>query len=695
MINLSPTSRNKNKYMASNNRNNNEGAGQALAEFALIIIVVLMMMFFILEAGRVLWAWVTIQGAARDGARYAITGQEGCEPDYDRLDCVITTTHRSLSGLPLNENPDRAFEDDNYYLIEVYGVDDRGQLLPDYAGAPGQPVIVRIMYRVPIVTPFFRPIRPTIPVFGQVTMNNEQWGNLGGATAGVGLPPPLPELPTPGVTPSPTPTNTPGPSPSPTATNTPTATPTATRCPTQFDGVLVQDETIAGVTGELDSQVSLFDMSVTATPGLPRFIGSAVLIDRDGHACDGYLDVPVSPPLVGGHTILVRNDEPGDGSSDVAIVLTGTPTPTPSPTNTPAPTNTPTSTPTVVPTPTPSGPFLALFPACGFGPNVTINVQGYNFPTGSINLYWRLEGQSPAFQGTASGPSFQQRWDLFNVPDGAHQVRATAGGSTYTVNFRIPCPNMTATPPAEPPTPTLAPADLVVSGPVLISTPPIVEYRPLQFEYVISNVGDEDVDSQFFTDAYLDPPPEEVGEGAIDVSFSDGYEGSSSLAAGATRVITISVPLGFTGGIEGTRAVYGMVDSILQINEGDETNNLTEPLFVDDVTPAPSPTPTATPSGTGTVSGQVMAFISNWAPQHRAQVWLVDTDTETVSAGPLQTAHDGRYGFDAVADGTYSLVACIVVDGLDYVGTRPGVVPSDPFADIFMEHSIVGCPYQP
>src|SRR5690606_34169651 len=118
MINLSPTSRNKNRYMASNNRNNNEGAGQALAEFALIIIVVLMMMFFILEAGRVLWAWVTIQGAARDGARYAITGQEGCEPDYDRLDCVITTTHRSLSGLPLNENPDRAFEDDNYYLIE-------------------------------------------------------------------------------------------------------------------------------------------------------------------------------------------------------------------------------------------------------------------------------------------------------------------------------------------------------------------------------------------------------------------------------------------------------------------------------------------------------------------------------------------------------------------------------------------------
>lgn len=681
--------------MSGNSKKCHGGAGQALAEFALIIIVVLMMMFIILEAGRVLWAWVTVQGAARDGARYAVTGQEGCEAGYDRVDCVITTTYRSLSALPLNQNPDAAFEEDNYYLIEVFGVDDSGQLQPDFAGTPGQPMIVRVIYRVPIVTPFFRPIRQSISVFGQVTMNNEQWGSLGGATAGVGLPPPLPELPTPGVTPSPTATPTEGPSPSPTATNTATATPTATRCPTQFDGVLVQDETIAGVTGELDSQVSLFDMSVTATPGLPRFIGSAILIDRDGHACDGYLDVSVSPPLVGGHTILVRNDEPGDGSSDVAIVLTGTPTPTPSPTNTPAPTNTPTNTPTIAPTATPSGPFLALFPTCGFGPDVTINVQGYNFPSGSINLFWRLEGQSPAFQGTANGPSFNQQWDLFGVPDGVHQVRASAGGSTYTANFRVPCPNMTATPPANTPTPTPAPADLIISGPVLVSTPPIVEYRPLQFEYVISNIGDEDVDTQFFTDAYIDPPPAEVGEDAIDVAFSDGYQASSALAAGATRVIKINVPLGFTGGLEGTRTVYGMVDSLLQIDEGDETNNLTDPLFVDDVTPAPSPTPTATPSGSESISGQVMAYIGNWSPQHRARVWLVDTDTGTVSAGPLQTEYDGRYGFNAVSDGTYSLVGCIVVDGLEYVGTRPGVLPGDVFADIFMEASAVGCPYRP
>ncbi len=667
--------------------------GQALAEFALIIIAVLMLIFLILEAGRVLWAWVTVQGAARDGARYAITGRDGCEAGMDRLDCVVDTTLSGLSGLPLNQDPDALFEDDHYFLIEVFGVNENGELVSDFAGAPGQPVVVRVIYRVPIVTPFFRPIRPSLPVFGQVTMNNEQWGNLGGATAGVGLPPPLPDIPTPGVTPSPTATPTPGASPTPTASSTPTSTPTATRCATQFETVLVHGDEYVGVTGQLNSGVSLFDMSVTGTPGVPLHIGSAALINRDGHACPGYADAHVGPPLESGHTIMVRNDAPDDGSYDIAVVITATPTPTLAPTETTAPTATPTNTATPLPTATPVGPYLALFPACGFGPTVTITVQGHQFSSGTINLFWK-EGSNPlAFQGTANGPNFTQVWTMYNVSDGVHQIRAIQGNTNVGVNFQLPCPNMPTPTPETTATPTLAPADLVITGPVLLSTPPIVEYRPLQFQFVIANEGDVDVETQFFNDLFIDPPGGSITEQGIDIVHTDGYIASGSLAAGATRVIIIESPLGFTGGIQGTRTVYGMVDSVRQVDEADETNNLTAPLNINGVTPAPSPTPSATPGGDDVIMGQVMAYIGNWAPQRRADVWLVNSGSGQVVAGPVATAHDGRYVMNGVPAGTYNLFACIEVDQLVYVGSRPGVLAGDPFADIFMVHNPLGCPY--
>jgi hypothetical protein len=328
---------------------------------------------------------------------------------------------------------------------------------------------------------------------------------------------------------------------------------------------------------------------------------------------------------------------------------------------------------------------------------VTITVQGYNFQANKpIELFWKLEGQALAYQGTANGPSFNQVWTLYDVPNGVHQVRATQrqGNADVGVNFRVPCPNVTATPPAATATPTRVPADLVISGPVLISTPPIVEYQPLEFEFVISNVGERSVDTQFFTDAYIDPPATEVASGAIDLVYSDGYLASSALPAGATRVIVVRSPLGFTGGIQGTRTVYGMVDSVLQVEEGDETNNLTSALHVEDVTPAPSPTPSPTPGGPDSISGQIWAYVGSWAPQRRAQVWLVNTSTNEVR-GPVHTAQDGRYAFSGVGAGTYNLYACIQVDRLVYAGSLPGITvpPGYPFADIFLIHEPLGCPY--
>ncbi|MEZ4589962.1 MAG: pilus assembly protein [Chloroflexota bacterium] len=278
----------------------NDSPGQALVEFALIITVLLMMIFLIIESARILWAWNTVQNAAREGARYAITGQSEaplCPVDFglpkfvsgDRDVCddlrvasVIERAHTALSGLPLNEDS-TIFEDDQYYNIEVWGVDQSGQLQYDFAGIPSNPVVVRVTYRVPIITPFFVPILPSIPVVGQETLNNETFGQLGGTgNEGAALPPNLPPVPTPGVTPSPTPSPTPSNTPTAGPSNTPTATATPPRCPLAFDAAPVAGNNFVAVTGDVGITVEIYNLTNNSA-----FLGSGVLVGPvDGHACE-------------------------------------------------------------------------------------------------------------------------------------------------------------------------------------------------------------------------------------------------------------------------------------------------------------------------------------------------------------------------------------------------------------------------
>jgi Flp pilus assembly protein TadG len=88
-------------------------AGQTLAEFALVLPVVALVIFGLVDMARAMQSYVTIQEAARDGARYAVTGRIDCtgpaiqtretcieQAVIDRTDHLnnadtITTTFRS------------------------------------------------------------------------------------------------------------------------------------------------------------------------------------------------------------------------------------------------------------------------------------------------------------------------------------------------------------------------------------------------------------------------------------------------------------------------------------------------------------------------------------------------------------------------------------------------------------------------
>lgn len=192
--------------MAGKKLRKHNSSGQALIEFALIILIVAFLIFIIIEGARILQADLTAQNAARAAGRYAITGQYdasclAASPPCDdpRVESIKNVARAELAGLPLVEGAQ--YEDPNYYLIEVVGADEDGNQIPDYAGVPGGPVMVRVTYRVGMVTPLTRPIAETVRVIGQVVMNNERFTQVSNTTGGDEAPV-LTPFPTPGASPT-------------------------------------------------------------------------------------------------------------------------------------------------------------------------------------------------------------------------------------------------------------------------------------------------------------------------------------------------------------------------------------------------------------------------------------------------------------------------------------------------------------
>ena len=160
--------------MISFREKDTKNSGQALVEFALILIVLLLLLTMVIELGRIFWAWSSVQTAARSGARYAITGQAEIDAcDGEPVGCLARTESieevalRNMAGLRVEQ--DVAFEDDYFTAVEIFGFNSAlpagQQMQLGYGGEPGQPVVVRVTYNVPIITPLLDNIVQNVPVF--------------------------------------------------------------------------------------------------------------------------------------------------------------------------------------------------------------------------------------------------------------------------------------------------------------------------------------------------------------------------------------------------------------------------------------------------------------------------------------------------------------------------------------------------
>ncbi|MDH4135968.1 MAG: pilus assembly protein, partial [Anaerolineae bacterium] len=271
--------------------------GQTLVEFALILPILLLVIFVIIESGRIFQAYITVQHAAREGTRYAITGhweeELAGEPD-PRVASIEDIARNALSGLAL-AGP-AGYDDEGRILIGHYEIKIFGQnpnpppaLLEGYAGLPGEKVAVQVAYRLQIITPGLNVIAPSVPVVGYVEMINEDFGKLGGGGfTGLREPPsPIPpEIPTQGASPTPTDTPTGTVTPTPTITGTPTETPTASStpaCVVLIQGEVHEDSPLVTVSGNHGDLIELRDMD----DGVP--LGAARTINDPGRYCGGQV----------------------------------------------------------------------------------------------------------------------------------------------------------------------------------------------------------------------------------------------------------------------------------------------------------------------------------------------------------------------------------------------------------------------
>jgi regulation of enolase protein 1 (concanavalin A-like superfamily) len=175
--------------------------GQGLVEFALILPVLLLVLLGIIEASWLIWSYITVQNAAREAARYAVTGapldaqgnpwalkpvrEAGDPPDEpNRSDAIKQVAVSYAYGLPIDvlaiQNYDQFEAEQN--TPRAFGVGIRGQTNPDdlegtkdHPGDKGLNIIVRVYYNTPMLDPIYDALMGgnTIKLVGQVAMQNE------------------------------------------------------------------------------------------------------------------------------------------------------------------------------------------------------------------------------------------------------------------------------------------------------------------------------------------------------------------------------------------------------------------------------------------------------------------------------------------------------------------------------------------
>jgi Flp pilus assembly protein TadG len=148
--------------------------GQALVEFGLVAIVFFFFVFGIFDMARLFESWMGAQHAAREAARYAITGQVACTGFTDNREaCIIARAKAATQGLAGGGSSGTGVTVTTKYWD-----------YPAYSGSgtsgPGSQcdqIEVSVSYTHQFLTPLIKGIIPSgVLIKGSQRMTNEPFG---------------------------------------------------------------------------------------------------------------------------------------------------------------------------------------------------------------------------------------------------------------------------------------------------------------------------------------------------------------------------------------------------------------------------------------------------------------------------------------------------------------------------------------
>ncbi|WP_227244550.1 TadE family protein [Paraburkholderia caribensis] len=134
--------------------------GVATLEFAFIAPVLFFLLCMVMDLGVALWVNLTMQYAVREGARYAVTGQTGLDPNQkspQRYLAVIQEIKDQSMGLYPLVNPSYAITI-NSGKAQSYASD--ASYTSSMFGNPGDIVVLQINCAWPMITPMIRSFFP-------------------------------------------------------------------------------------------------------------------------------------------------------------------------------------------------------------------------------------------------------------------------------------------------------------------------------------------------------------------------------------------------------------------------------------------------------------------------------------------------------------------------------------------------------
>jgi Flp pilus assembly protein TadG len=151
---------------------------QVLVEFALVAVVFFTVLFGIMDMARLFQSWLTVQHAARESARYAITGRSNCTGAANRDACIKWTAKDMTTGM--ERGGPNALDADVAVTFQAWdkiSTGWSGSASANKSGKQCDQLEVKVTYTHKFMTPILTALMPAgVQLNGMQRMTNEPYG---------------------------------------------------------------------------------------------------------------------------------------------------------------------------------------------------------------------------------------------------------------------------------------------------------------------------------------------------------------------------------------------------------------------------------------------------------------------------------------------------------------------------------------